>query len=289
MCRSREQRGSDAWTRWGKVLVVAMLASLIYAIIEGPNHGWTSVTTIGLFVVSVAALVGLLVWEPRRREPLIELGFFRSVPFTGATAIAVCAFASMAGFLFMNTLYLQEVRGYSALHAGLLTLPMAGMAMLFGPVSGRVVGTRGPRIPLLIGGVGIGLCGLLLTQLSPTTSVAHLVLAYLVFGIGIGFINTPITNTAVSGMPADQAGVAAAVASTSRMVGQSLGVAVIGAASTVAAGTTLAAGFASATHAGWWIVVGCASMIIVLGFVTTGAWARETATRATARFEAAPT
>jgi EmrB/QacA subfamily drug resistance transporter len=269
----------------GQVLVVVMLASLVYAIIEGPSDGWTSATIVGLFAVSAAALVGLLAWEPRRREPLIELRFFRSVPFSGATAIAVCAFASMAGFLFMNTLYLQEVRGYSALHAGLLTLPMAGMAMVFGPVSGRVVGTLGPRVPLLIGGVGIGLSGLLLTQLGPTTSVLHLIVAYLVFGIGFGFINTPITNTAVSGMPADQAGVAAAVASTSRMVGQSLGVAVIGAVSSVAAGTSLAAGFASATHTGWWIVVGCASVIIVLGVVTTGAWARGTASRTAERFE----
>jgi MFS family permease len=185
----------------------------------------------------------------------------------------------------MNTLYLQEVRGYSALHAGLLTLPMAGMAMVFGPVSGRVVGTVGPRVPLLIGGAGIGLSGLLLTNISATTSIAHLLLAYFVFGIGFGFINTPITNTAVSGMPADQAGVAAAVASTSRMVGQSLGVAVIGAVSSVAAGTSLALGFASATHTGWWILVGCAAMIVVLGFVTTGAWARGTAARTAATFE----
>ena len=109
----------------GQILVVVMLASLVYAIIEGPGTGWTSAPIVGLFALSAAALVGLLVYEPRRREPLIELRFFRSVPFRGATVIAVCAFAAMAGFLFLNTLYLQEVRGFSALHAGLLTLPMA--------------------------------------------------------------------------------------------------------------------------------------------------------------------
>jgi EmrB/QacA subfamily drug resistance transporter len=263
----------------GQVLVVVMLASLVYAIIEGPDRGWTSPAIVGLFIISAAALCGLIFYEPKRREPLIELRFFRSAPFAGATIIAVCAFAAMAGFLFLNTLYLQEVRGYSALHAGLLTLPMAGMAMIFGPVSGRVVGTVGPRIPLLIGGVGIGLSAVLLATIEPDTAITHLLLAYFVFGIGFGFINTPITNTAVSGMPADQAGVAAAVASTSRMVGQSLGVAVVGAVTSAAAGASLHTSFAQASHTAWWILAACGAVIVGLGLLTTGAWARGTAAR----------
>ena len=75
---------------------------------------------------------------------MIDLRFFRSAPFSGATVIAVCAFAALGGFLFLNTLYLQDVRGYSALHAGLYTLPMAVMTMVFAPLSGRIVGARGP-------------------------------------------------------------------------------------------------------------------------------------------------
>jgi hypothetical protein len=264
----------------GQVLVVVMLASLTYAIIEGPGRGWGSPEIVGLFCLSAAALAGLLLYEPRRREPLIELRFFRSAPFSGATAIAVSAFAAMAGFLFLNTLYLQVVRGFSPLQAGLLTLPMAGMTCLFGPISGRVVGTLGPRLPLLIGGAGIGLSSLMLTGLTATTSVDRLIVAYLLFGIGFGFVNTPITNTAVSGMPADQAGVAAAVASTSRMVGQSLGVAVVGAITTAGVGAaTLHGGLAQASHAGWWIVTGCGALVFVLGLATTSAWARGTARR----------
>jgi EmrB/QacA subfamily drug resistance transporter len=264
----------------GQLLVVVMLASLVYAIIEGPGAGWTSPRILALFALSLAALAGLLVYEPRRREPLIELRFFRSAPFSGATVIAVSAFAAMAGFLFLNTLYLQEVRGFSALHAGLLTLPMAGMAMIFGPVSGRVVGTVGPRVPLLIGGAGIGLSSVLLTGLTATTPVGWLIVAYAVFGIGFGFVNTPITNTAVSGMPADQAGVAAAVASTSRMIGQSLGVAVVGAVTTSAvAAATLHDGLAHASHTGWWIVAGCGAAVFTLGLATTTRWARSTAAR----------
>jgi EmrB/QacA subfamily drug resistance transporter len=263
----------------GQGLVILMLASLTYAIIEGPGAGWTSARIVGLFVVAVAALIGLLLYEPRRHEPLIELRFFRSAPFSGATAIAVCAFAAMAGFLFLNTLYLQEVRGYSALHAGLLTLPMAVLAIVFGPISGRVVGTTGPRMPLLIGGGGIVVSALMLTGLSDTTPVGWLLVSYAIFGIGFGWVNTPITNTAVSGMPPSQAGVAAAVASTSRQVGQSLGVAVVGAVTTANVGASLATGFAHASHVGWWIVAGCGATVFGLGLATTTRWARLTAAR----------
>jgi EmrB/QacA subfamily drug resistance transporter len=272
----------------GQVLVVVMLASLVYAIIEGPGTGWTSTRIVGLFALSAAALAGLLAYEPRRREPLVELRFFHSAPFSGATVIAVSAFAAMAGFLFLNTLYLQEVRGFSALHAGLLTLPMAGMAMIFGPVSGRVVGTLGPRVPLLIGGAGIGLSSLMLTGLNSTTSMGWLIVAYAVFGIGFGVVNTPITNTAVSGMPADQAGVAAAVASTSRTIGQSLGVAIVGAVTTAGvASATLHDGLAQASHTGWWIVAGCGAAVFGLGLATTTRWARGTAARTARRLSEA--
>jgi MFS family permease len=257
-----------------------MLASLTSAIIEGPSQGWGSVQIVGLFALAAAALVGLLVYEPRREEPLIELRFFRSAPFSGATAIAVSAFAALAGFLFLNTLYLQEVRGFSPLHAGLLTLPMAAMTALFGPISGRVVGALGARVPLLIGGAGLTISSLMLTNLTDTTPLGWLLASYVVFGIGFGFVNPPITNTAVSGMPPSQAGVAAAVASTSRMVGQSLGVAVVGALATAGVGTaTLQAGFAQASHPAWWIVAGCGAMVFALGLATTTAWARSTASR----------
>jgi len=262
----------------GQVLVVALLASLTYAIIEGPGLGWTSARIVGLFALAAAALAGLLLYEPRRREPLIELRFFRSAPFSGATAIAISAFAAMAGFLFLNTLYLQEIRGYSALHAGLLTLPLAAMAVVCGPISGRVVGSFGPRAPLLIGGAGIGLSSLMLTGLTATTSVTWLLAAYVVFGVGFGFVNTPITNTAVSGMPPDQAGVAAAVASTSRQIGQSLGVAVVGAVA-----GSVGAGFVQASHTGWWIITGCGATVFGLGLATTTRWARLTAARTARR------
>ena len=203
----------------------------------------------------------------------MDLRFFRSAPFTGATLIAVSAFAALGGFLFLNTLYLQDVRGLSALSAGLYTLPLAVMTLLLAPLSGWIIGRRGPRLPLVVAGVAMTAGGLMLTGLAPDTSVGWLMAAYVIFGIGFGMVNAPITNTAVSGMPRSQAGVAAAIASTSRQVGQSLGVAVVGAAVTSAMHGLLRAGFAQASHVGWWIIAGCGAAVLLLGLVTTGRWA----------------
>jgi EmrB/QacA subfamily drug resistance transporter len=262
----------------GELLVIVLLASLTYGIIEAPSAGWLSAQSLGVFALAAAALVGLLGYERRRREPLLELRFFRSIPFSGASAIAVCSFAALGGFLFLNTLYLQEVRGLSALTAGLYTLPIAAMTLVFSPLSGRLVGLRGPRIGLLVGGLGIMVGGGLLTGLGPHTAIPSLLPAYFIFGIGFGMVNPPITNTAVLGMPAAQAGVAAAVASTSRQVGQTLGVAVVGAVAAAGVGK-VGPGFVQASHAAWWIVTGAGAAVLVLGLFSTTRRAEETAQR----------
>ena len=263
----------------GQVLVIVTLASLVYGIIEGPRHGWGSPEIIGCFCLSAMALGTLLVYEPRRREPLLDLRFFRSAPFSGATVIAVSAFAALAGFLFLNTLYLQDVRGYSALHAGLLTLPLAAVTVVFAPLSGRVISRRGPRIPLIVAGICMTAGALMLTGLSAQQSTGWLLTSYVIFGIGFGVVNAPITNTAVSGMPRTQAGVAAAIASTSRQVGQSLGVAVVGSAVASVMAGPMRTGFTAASHVGWWIITGCGLVVLIVGLVSSGRWARQTAAR----------
>jgi EmrB/QacA subfamily drug resistance transporter len=255
----------------GQVLIIVMLASLTYAIIEGPRLGWGSPAILGLFAVSAAAGAGLAIYEPRRTEPLLDLRFFRSAPFSGAVVIAISAFASLGGFLFLNTLYLQDVRQLSALHAGLYTLPMAAMTALLAPLAGRITGNRGPRIPLVAAGVMMTAGALLLSSATAATSVGWLFLAYVAFGAGNGMVNPPISNTAVSGMPRAQAGVAAAVASTSRQVGSSLGVAL--------AGSAVTTGFVHASHAGWLIIAGFGVLVLVTGLVTSGRWAQATAAR----------
>ncbi|KAA9155020.1 MFS transporter [Amycolatopsis acidicola] len=263
----------------GQALIFVILGVLTYGIIEAPRAGWLSVQTLGCFAIALIALIILVPYEKRREEPLIDPRFFTSAPFSGATLIAVSSFACMGGFLFLNAIYLQNVRGFSPLHAGLLTLPTAAMIFGLAPVAGRIVAGWGPRLPLMTGGAGILVSGLLLTRLSADTSLGYLILTYLVFGIGFGMVNPPITNTAVSGMPREQAGVAAAVASTSRQVGGALGVAVLGAVVTSRVQGPIQTGFAQASHVAWWIMAGCGIAVVTLGFATTGHWARRTAAR----------
>jgi len=271
---------------YGQALVGLVLGGLTFGVIEGPGHGWGSPLIVGCFVVAVVSAVLLVVVESRRRDPLIDPRFFRSAPFSAATVTAVAAFAALAGFLFLNALYLQDVRGFSPLHAGLLTLPMALMAGLLPVVSGRLVASRGPRISLLAGGAGLTLGALiLLMTIEADTPIGMLILAYAVFGIGFGMINAPITNTAVSGMPISQAGVASAVASTSRQVGSALGVAVLGSLVTARISGPITTGFADASRIGWAVMVGCGLVILVLGVVGTGNWARRTAADTAELFE----
>jgi len=269
----------------GQLLVFTALASLTYGVIEGPQMGWESPAVLSLFATSLLAVIGLILYEPRRVDPLLDLRFFRSVPFSSATLIAVASFSSFAGMLFLNALYLQEVRGLSALHTGLFTLPLALATMVFSPISGRMVGSYGNLPSLLIASVSIMASMLMLTHLAADSPMGWLMLAYVTFGTGFGLVNAPITNTAVSGMPTAQAGLAAAVASTSRQVGAALGVATAG----TIVGTMSRAGtgidFSQATHAVWWIMAGNGLIIFFLALVSNSHWARGTAQRVAAFLE----
>ena len=142
-----------------------------------------------------------------------------------------------------------------------------------------MVARHGARLPLVIGGLGIATGGGLLLALDVDTPLVLIVVAYVVFGIGFGMVNAPITNTAVSGMPLAQAGVAAGVASTSRQVGSALGVAVLGSLVTAQLGTSMTAGFAAAARPAWIVVIGCGLLVLALGLVSTTARARESARR----------
>ena len=272
----------------GQVLVVLMLASLTSAIIEGPDLGWGSPWIVALALTAGVSLVTLVRYELRRADPLIEPRFFASRPFAAATLIAVAAFMAFGGFLFLNTLYLQDVRGLSPGSAGLCTLPIAAMTVLCSPIAGRIVGTRGVRGPLVVGGLGLGLGGLMLVSLSADTSLGWLLAAYCIFGLGFGAVNPPITDTAVSGMPPAQAGVAAAVATTSRQIGLTLGVAVVGAVVAAGVDSSLHDELATATHAAWWLVVALGAGIVLLGLAASTGAARASAERTAARLRETP-
>lgn len=267
----------------GQLLMIALLGSLTYAVIQGPDSGWTAAPVLALFAVAVLAAAAFAVVERRTAEPLVELRFFRSRPFTGASVIAVLAFTVLGGFLFVITLYLQQVRGDSPLRAGLSLLPATLVMAAAAPVAGQLTARRGSRIPLVGSGVGIAAGMALLLSLSPGTSSLYLAVALAVLGAGLGLVNPPITGTAVAGMPPAQAGVASAVISVTRQVGSVLGVAVMGDLVTtgvsrgMAAGQTHAVALAAASHASWILGIACGLLIAAAGYFTTTARAHATA------------
>lgn len=253
----------------GQILVIVLLGALTYGIVEAPNRGSSSPVILAALAASGVALLALLRHEPRREEPLIDLRFFRSIPFASAIVISLAAFAAFGGFLFLNTLYLQDARGLSPLQAGLAILPLAAMTVLTSPLSGRLVGRRGPRLPLAVAGFCLTTACAMLAGIDAGTPFAQLLAAYAIFGIGFGFVNAPITNAAVSGMPRAQAGVASALATTSRQVGMTLGVAVIGAIVTSYSGASAQAGLSSAGHPAWWALTACGAVVLGLGLLGT--------------------
>jgi len=261
----------------GQIFIFGFLCSLTYAVIESPDRGWSSPLILGLLGAAILLFILFLVHEARRREPLLDLRFFRSVPFSTAALLGLSAFGCFAGFLFLNALYLQQIRHLAAFTTGLCTLPLAVMMMLASPVSGRLVGARGPRPSLLLAGFGFTASTLILTQLTSTTPIALLIVAYILFGLGLGMVNPAISNSAVSGMPLAQAGVAASVASTSRQVGAALGVAIAG--TVVSLSRAHHTDFARATHPIWWLMVACGLFVLIAGYVSGTAWAKSSTDR----------
>jgi len=257
----------------GQSLVIVGLTSITYGIIEGRQSGWTSAFTMSLFATAAISLAVFLVYEPRRTDPLIDLRFFRSVPFSSAAVLGLLAFGCFAGLLFLNALYLQQVRGFSAFGTGLSMLPLALMMVVCSPLSGRMVGSYGPRPSVVIAGIGFLASTFIFTRLGTDTPISLLMSAYALFGVGLGMVNPAISNSAVAGMPLSQAGVAAAIASTSRQVGSALGVAIAG--TVVGASRAHGTDYTQATHPIWWSMTACGAVILLLGWISATPWARN--------------
>jgi EmrB/QacA subfamily drug resistance transporter len=263
----------------GQLFVVTLLASLTYGIIEGPRLGWTSLETIAIFALALAALAGILIYEPRRYEPLLELRFYRSIPFAAANAIAIVAFAALGSFLYLNSIYLQDARGFSALTTGLLMLPLAIVSLIWGPLNGHLLARVGARIPFVLAGAGFVVSGIILALTTTSTPIVVLLLAYAAMGFANAAVGTPITHTTVSGWPPAQAGVAAGINSTVRQVGQTIGIAIAGATLAATPITLHEPQLVSATHTGWWLVAGYGVAVVILGIIGTTSFAKETARR----------
>jgi EmrB/QacA subfamily drug resistance transporter len=249
----------------GQLLVIVALALLVGGLIEAPRPGWGAVAPV-MIATAVAAAVGLVLYERRRRDPLLDPRFFRSLPFSAAVASAILVFTTYGSALFVSTFYLQRVHGLSPPEAGLVLLPMAIATTIASLASARVLAAHGPRLPFVLAATFLAAGALCLLGLQTTTSPTVVAVGLAFIGFGFGALNTPITTTAVAGMPRSQAGAAAAVASSARQVGMAVGVAVAG----LVIGRVPADAFAAATHLIWWTVIAASAVIVVLALAATG-------------------
>jgi EmrB/QacA subfamily drug resistance transporter len=253
----------------GQALVIVFLGCLVYGIIQGPSTGWRSAPVLAMFGASAAAVVLLISRERRCAQPLIDLRVFRSIPFSGALAITVCTFACLGGFLFLTTLYLQDVQGLSVLQAGLQLIPLAVATAVAGALAGRAMGRGGARGPLTLAGAALAAGCLMLAQAPATAPWAFLAAAYAIFGGGYGAVNTVISAVAVAGMPRGRAGVAGGITSAGRQAGQSLGVSAAGAILANRLHAAIGHSFARASHPAWLVIAACGFAVLLLSLMST--------------------
>ncbi|MEV6973059.1 MFS transporter [Kitasatospora sp. NPDC093806] len=248
----------------GQLLLTAAVCATVAVLIEGPRIGWAAAPALAGYAVVAATTAAFALVERRRAEPLMDLGLFRRPVFGTAVLGAVAVFVALTVSLLLTTFQLQHARGWTPLAAGAATLPMALGATVCAPLSGALTSRFGPRRPLLLAGGFTAAGGVLC--LVGRAELPVVLLAYLLLGVGFGFANAPITNTAVSGLPADRAGVAGAITSTARQVGSAVGVAVAGG---LVAGVA-PDGLAVAARPGWLVVTACGLFLLLVARASRG-------------------
>jgi DHA2 family methylenomycin A resistance protein-like MFS transporter len=222
-------RGTDPS---GQVATVVGLAALTFALIEGGDRGWTSVTTLAAFAVALAAAAWLVPHERRARSPLLPAALVGDRRFTAATGAGALINLAFYGEFFVLSLFLQQERGLSALQAGLSFLPQPLLVMALAPVAGRLVANAGPRLPLAIGGVAGTLGAIALLAVDANSSYLVLAAGLVLNGIAGGLMIPAVTGGVMGAAPAALAGVASAGLNAGRQVGGVIGVALLGSLAT---------------------------------------------------------
>ncbi len=212
----------------GALLSLLGLAGLVFAIIEGPERGWTDGAVIGAFVLAVVCLTGFLLWERRSVHPMLPLTFFEDRRMSAGSAVVTVAFFVMFGLFFLLTLYLQFVRDYSPLAAGLATLPLAVTLVAVAPRSASLALRIGSGLVMAVGFLCIGGGFGILSFLATDTPYLVLVVSLVLLGAGLSLTAAPATACIMNSVPQAKAGVGSAVNDTTREVGGALGIAVLG-------------------------------------------------------------
>ena len=220
----------------GAALVTGGLVTLVYAITQANNYGWSSLATIGLFAAAAALLAGFLGWESRAKDPLMPFSIFRLRTVVGANAAGLVMGTAMFGMFLMLTLYMQQVLGYSALKTGIGYLAVAGTAIVWSGLAAQLVTRIGVKPVLVVGMTSLTAGLLYFTQVSVGGSyLGDLLPGFLLISAGIGFSFVPISIAALAGVEAAEAGLASGLINTSQQIGGALGIAVL---SSIATSTT---------------------------------------------------
>jgi EmrB/QacA subfamily drug resistance transporter len=258
----------------GLIASAVTLFTLTYALIEGGDKGWTSPLIVGAFAVSALALATFLVIESRSTYPMVPLPIFRNAAFSGGIGTMMIWSFGVLGIYFFTSLYLQGNLGFSPTKAGLAFVPMALCLAVAAALSPRVVPVLGSHRTVAFG-MAIMTVGLVLfAGLGASATFGALLPGFILFGLGAGLMNVPLTNAILENAPTDRAGIASALFNASREVAGLLGVTVIGAvlrsseSASLRSGTRPAQAFVDGYHSGLWLTIGLLAAGVVLSYVT---------------------
>ena len=229
--RSRDERPRHLDPAGAGLSIIAMTA-LIYGIIEGPEQGWSSVPVLSAFAVAVVFGAVLLGWQMRARHPMLPLDLFADGRFSVGSAVVTMTFVVMIGFWFLFALYVQFALGYTALEAGLATMPEALASMVVAPFTARLAERFGSRRIMSLGFAVLALTFVPLAFVGTDTSYWFLLPPLVLAGAGLSLAMTPATNDIMAATPYEKAGIGSAVNDTARELGAALGIATLGALST---------------------------------------------------------
>lgn len=211
----------------GQLLFAVTVGAFAYAVIEGPQSGWLSPAIVSLFAVAVVGFIAFVAVEHRVDDPMMDLTLFRDRTYSVAIATIFIQFFCVYGMLLVVTQYLQNIRAYSPIAAGLLLLPFSLGIIVFSPIAGRVVAKVGSRQPILVGVSSIVL-GLVLIAVGVSVTTVLVAVGLFFVGFAGAFCLTPITTLAMTSVPAERAGMASGIIGAQRAIGSTVGFAVLG-------------------------------------------------------------